>query len=102
MYEMHLALFLKARVLHSCAGMNVDEQGGFGGQGTVRYKLWRGSTDSGDGVASKECEKERGSLGRKRARLGGARAGRGFYRGEGGRGRVGRGGKNGCQGLQGH
>jgi hypothetical protein len=37
---------------------------------TVRYKLRRGSTDSGDSVASKECEKERGSSGRKRARVG--------------------------------
>jgi hypothetical protein len=37
---------------------------------TARYKLRRGSTDSDDGVASKECEKERGSLGRKRARVG--------------------------------
>jgi hypothetical protein len=50
--------------------MNVDEQGWFGWQGTARYKLRRGSTDSDDGVASQECEKERGSSGRKRACVG--------------------------------
>jgi hypothetical protein len=44
--------------------------GGVSWQGTARYKLRRGSMDSGDGVASKECEKERGSSGRKRAHVG--------------------------------
>jgi hypothetical protein len=48
----------------------LDEQGGLDGQGTARYKLRRGSTDSNNGVASKECEKEKGSTRRKRARVG--------------------------------
>jgi hypothetical protein len=50
--------------------MNIDKQGWFDGQGTARYKLRRGSTNSDDGVARKECEKERGSSGRKRACVG--------------------------------
>jgi hypothetical protein len=57
---------------------------------TVRYKLRRGSTGDGDGSNGEESEREMGaSTGREEK--GGAR--RGFYRGEGGRGKVGRGGR---------
>jgi hypothetical protein len=34
----------------------LDEQGGLGWQGTARYKLRRGSTDSSDGVGEQESE----------------------------------------------
>jgi hypothetical protein len=86
----------------SCAGMNVDEQGGFDGQGNERdrraartelrlgnadgeHEPWRGSTDGGDGSNGEEREREMvASSGREEKR--GAR--RPIYRGWEGRGEV--------------
>jgi hypothetical protein len=64
----------------SCAGMNVDEQGGFDGQGSERdrraartelrlgdadgeHELRRGSTNGGDGSNGEERESDGGELG---------------------------------------
>jgi hypothetical protein len=69
--------------------MNSTSMGGpdgLGGQGTARYKLRRGSTDSGDGVGEQGVrERERGSSGRKRARVGRSKGSTDFI----GRGRWG-------------
>jgi hypothetical protein len=51
--------------------MNVDEGEWSVEQGTVRYKLRRGSTDGGadcDGVGEQGCERGRGSSRRKRGK----------------------------------